>query len=1022
VTALVFAPDGRSLFSASGGEGSRDNTIRLWALPDGREIRKFVGHRSGIFCLALAPDGKRIASAGNGGEIRIWDVATGQEAASFSAGPRRVLTLVFAPDGQSLASAGHDHIVHLWDPVTGKELHTFAGHTNDIRTVLFTPDGKNLISGGTDHTVRLWNVATGKEIRQFGQEHQARGQGTAISPDGKVLVSGDGEVYRWELSSGRQLGDRLGGLLRTDVSGQFLAFSPDGSKLAVQGWSGWIFLWDMQKDREIHKLRGPYGIYNNLAFSPDGKLLAAGGYGNTIRFWETATGKEIKESGGSQGPITWLSFARGDKSLVAASKDRARVWDLGDGKEPLAALGRHGETLIQGDTYALSADGRTLAVSRWNEKVRFVDVASGEVADRSPRDPDNSCTAFMPNAQQVFLVDRDGQTVILWSRVAGREVRRFVGHLAPIWAVAVSADGRYLATASATPNPFRGKPPPQDDSIRLWDVATGRERWRLPTTSWTLAFSSDGALLAGGGRNNAIHLWETATGKEVKQFETPQSYNSRVKFSPDGKSLASTARDGTVRLWEVLTGQERARFVGHRGEVYALAISTDGRRLASGGDDTSVLLWDVGGLLTTKQAQTERANEHDLTSRWRDLGSSQADKAYDSIWRLVGAGNSAVNSLKTQLRPVQEIKPEIISRWIKDLNSEQFSVRERAERALENASDMAEPALLDAKKQPPSLEVGRRIERLLAGIRENQSPERLRGLRAAEVLANIGTPEARGFLKELAGGVPEAGITRESKAALERLERRDAPPPWSPRSYRPTPDEERLLHPPETGRKDSYGGVLPSRAVVRLGAIDPAKKTLLLGLSFSPDGKSVMIGDGTSVVRLWDKAKGIPIREFRVNSGALDEATLSPDGKLLAAATRQGNQELFWALWDVASGREIRRVAASDAVSALCFSPDSKQLAIGMDDRKAHLWDLATGKELRTFAGTEEGIWGLAISPDSKLLAVGERGAIRAWDITTGQLLWRLGSGAFSLAFSPNGLFLATGENGGICFWEAATG
>src|SRR5262249_7271996 len=73
VTAMVFTPHSKSLFSASGGEGSRDNTIRLWALPDGREIKRYVGHSSGIFCLALSPDGRRLASAGNGGGFAIWD-------------------------------------------------------------------------------------------------------------------------------------------------------------------------------------------------------------------------------------------------------------------------------------------------------------------------------------------------------------------------------------------------------------------------------------------------------------------------------------------------------------------------------------------------------------------------------------------------------------------------------------------------------------------------------------------------------------------------------------------------------------------------------------------------------------------------------------------------------------------------------------------------------------------------------------------------------------------------------------
>jgi WD40 repeat protein len=384
--------------------------------------------------------------------------------------------------------------------------------------------------------------------------------------------------------------------------------------------------------------------------------------------------------------------------------------------------------------------------------------------------------------------------------------------------------------------------------------------------------------------------------------------------------------------------------------------------------------------------------------------------------------------MKARLHALQPVKAEIIAAWIKDLDHDEFAVRERASHGLEDLGELAEPALRQALTQQPKLEARRRIDKLLSNLSDNPSPERLRGLRAMEVLENIGTSEARVLLKELSGGVPEARLTREARASLERLQQHASPEPWSPPTYQPTPEGERVLGTTPTTRKDPYGGFLPSGAVARLGPVDPEKKTLLTGLSFSPDGKWLMIGNGTSVVRLWNKAEGKPFREFRVDSGNLDHATLSPDGKLLAAATRQGSRELFWCLWDVASGRELRRVPVRDAVSALCFTPDGKQMLIGTNDRKGRLLDVVTGTELRTFEGTEEAIWCMAISPDGKLVAIGERSAVRVWDMATGRLLRPLGSGkpydsgGFSLTFSPDGLLLATGENGCIRFWEAGTG
>jgi WD40 repeat protein len=1028
VTAMVFAPDSRTLASASGGEGSHDNTIRLWAVPGGREIRRLMGHRNGIFCLALSPDGKRLASGDKGGEIRIWDVATGQELTSFSASHHSVRSLAFAPDGQTLASGGADQNIHLWDIATAKQLRAFNGHQKDVRTVVFTADGRKLVSGGEDHTVRLWDVATGKEIRQFGERQQAKGAGTALSPDGKVIASADGGVYRWDFATGQQIGDRLGGITRTDVGGQFLAFSPDGTKLAVQGWDGWIYLWDLEKDREIYKRSGPFGIYNNLAFSPDGKLLAAGG-DNAIRLWETATGQEVYGSRGAQGMIGWIGFARGGKSLVAGGwDDRPRVWDLTPDKGLLASSGRRGDALTPaplGHSFALSPDGGTLAVAKW-EKVRFVNVATGEVESGSPKDPPgcSSCLAFTPNGQQLFLVDRVGRTVFLWSRLAGREVRRFVGHVAPIRATAVSPDGRHLATASETAAGIRGQPQ-KDDSVRLWDVATGREQWRLPTSAWTLAFSSDGSLLAGGGRDYPIHLWDAATGKELRQFTGPRSYLYQVAFSPDDKTLASADRDGTVRLWEVLTGQERGRFLGHQGEVYALAFSSEGRRLASGGNDTSVLLWDITGLYTTDPLPPEPSNPSDFSTLWRDLGASDAALAYRALWRFVAAGNRAVVFLKAHARPVQPMPAETISRWIKDLDNDQFAVRQRAAQDLEDASELAESALRQTLEQKPSLEVRRRVERLLNTLADNQSTERLRGLRAVEVLENIVTPEARRSLKELAGGVPVARLTREAKAALERLERRDSARVWSPDMTKPSPESERVLRNRGSPHRNQHSDLWLPRQVAPLGPGVREKSEII---HISDNSKWLLIADGTPLVRLWDCRTVKPFREFRLDTGDIDLAVLSPDDKILAAGTAQRSKEKVLCLWDVPTGRELRRLPVQGAVFTLQFTPDGKQLVTGEDGRKAHLWDVATGRELREFTGTQELIWCSAISPSGKMLAIGERGAIRLYDLPTGRLLRRLnsgqqyGPGAVSLAFSPDGALLASGENGLIRFWEPASG
>jgi HEAT repeat protein len=125
--------------------------------------------------------------------------------------------------------------------------------------------------------------------------------------------------------------------------------------------------------------------------------------------------------------------------------------------------------------------------------------------------------------------------------------------------------------------------------------------------------------------------------------------------------------------------------------------------------------------------------------------------------------------LKDHLHPVVAADAKRLATLLADLDSEQFTVRDKAARELERLGESALPALKKAQEESTSAEVRRRVEQLLA---KEQSSPHLREARAVEVLEHIATPETRELLRKLAEGVPEARLTREAKAALERLAQR----------------------------------------------------------------------------------------------------------------------------------------------------------------------------------------------------------------------------------------------------------
>jgi hypothetical protein len=131
-----------------------------------------------------------------------------------------------------------------------------------------------------------------------------------------------------------------------------------------------------------------------------------------------------------------------------------------------------------------------------------------------------------------------------------------------------------------------------------------------------------------------------------------------------------------------------------------------------------------------------------------------------------------VTLLGKELKPVSAIEDKQIAGLLDDLNSDDFKVRERATEALAKISEQALPAMKKAVGGPLPLEARKRLERLLEQITGRTSAPLMRGLRAVEVLEHSGTSESKQILLAVAGGAPQAQLTLEAKASLQRLARR----------------------------------------------------------------------------------------------------------------------------------------------------------------------------------------------------------------------------------------------------------
>jgi hypothetical protein len=153
VWGVAFSPDGTRIASASG-----DQTVKVWDVATGQEVRTLTGHSSSVQGVAFSLDDSRIASASGDQTVKVWDVATRQPVHTLEGHSGAVWGVAFSPDGSRIASASEDRSVKVWDAAAGEEVLTLKGHADGLGGVAFSPDGTRIASASVDGTVRVWDA------------------------------------------------------------------------------------------------------------------------------------------------------------------------------------------------------------------------------------------------------------------------------------------------------------------------------------------------------------------------------------------------------------------------------------------------------------------------------------------------------------------------------------------------------------------------------------------------------------------------------------------------------------------------------------------------------------------------------------------------------------------------------------------------------------------------------------------------------------------------------------------------
>jgi WD40 repeat protein len=488
-----------------------------------------------------------------------------------------------------------------------------------------------------------------------------------------------------------------------------LVFSSDGRNLVSGGRDGSLKLWETQTGKLQGTFLGHSLPVKGVAITANGNMIASGGWDKTVRVWDVSTSTERLRLADNLYPVHTVNFSPDSKMLAYGT-------------------GGHKET------------GRVGHVKIWN----LVRGKEGPVLDEQPALV--TTLAFSPDGK--MLASGSEHDITLWELITGRARTVLKCAQQDVRCVVFGPDGRTLVSAHSDFERTISKP----GEIILWDLTTGRARATLREHRGrvhSVTLSPDGKIVASSGMHG-VKLWDVASAKVLVSFEVSfkgGNEESRIwlvgslNFSPDGKMLACACADGKIRLWDVTT---------------LLQQRTKNEEPLKGGEPR-------GGPLSGRSMR-----ENNSESLWASLAGEDATKAFKAMVALEQGGDQTVTFVKERLRPVALVAREHIRKLILGLDNNKFEVRQAAFAELKNLGEVAEDELEKALKV--SAEVRRQIDSLLAEIRSPVPPgEKLQALRTIEVLEHIETAGAQGVLKTLAQGAPQALVTREAKASLERL-------------------------------------------------------------------------------------------------------------------------------------------------------------------------------------------------------------------------------------------------------------
>jgi WD40 repeat protein len=601
VTAIALTRNGQKIVT-----GSSDTSLKVWRLGDSRELLTLSGHVRQVTSVVVTPDGRRAVSGSLSSResnrelsapeqtLVVWDLETGAQLRTLRGHTDDVTTIALTPDGDLLVTGSADTTIKVWDLNAGKELLTLRGHTRQVTGLAITSDGRRAVSGSMDRSIKVWDLKTGALLRTLSAS-KVREKGlwlhlltvepgldvtpnsnvgaVGLTPDGQRVVSSapDRTMKIWDLEK-----DTAPDTLRGHKDHiAALAVLPDGNRVISASLDRTLKVWDLEKRKCTHTFAGHTARVRSVAVTPDGARAVSGSKDKTLKVWRLEQNGRLSTKGHKR-HISALAVTPNGESVVSASFDRSiRVWNAKTGDLIKVLLGhKKGVTGL-----AITPDGKRLVSTSHDCTLKVWDLQSGgelltSVAHNSPV----LTVVINLNRSEAISISEDG-SLFYWDLDNWKVVRRVMDDRTKSdHAIAILDLGNVTTVVKVNRKTGTVDGIDEKDKIKPAVLATIVSNTRRITK---IAITPDEHQAMAGSLDGTVRVWDWSNGTLLRTLKGHLGPVTDLAMTPDGRRIVSTSKDCTLKIWELHNGKRIATFSGDS-ELRSCAITPDADTIIAG--------------------------------------------------------------------------------------------------------------------------------------------------------------------------------------------------------------------------------------------------------------------------------------------------------------------------------------------------------------------------------------------------------------------------------------------------------